>query len=93
MTQNFNRYFHHQGDDVVPSPTEVPEDALCQEASSISVKRYVPCCSPATALVFHRKDNRSYWMCPPCADHNIRNRGGILVAGSFQYESQKVGGS
>lgn len=58
----------------------VPEGAHCQEASIMSRAAYVPCGAPATSIVRHDKDGRSYLMCTPCADHNLRNRGGKLVS-------------
>jgi hypothetical protein len=57
----------------------IPPDAKCQEASIHSREFYIPCSSPAVAVVRHEKDRRAYYMCHPCADHNIRNRGGVLV--------------
>jgi Zn finger protein HypA/HybF involved in hydrogenase expression len=53
--------------------------ASCEEASVLSKESYIPCGAPATKLVYHRKDRRTYPMCPPCASHNIRNRGGEEV--------------
>jgi hypothetical protein len=52
---------------------------LCEEASPFSHKEYVPCLAPAVALI-DNKDRRFYWMCGPCALHNIENRGAVLVA-------------
>ena len=57
----------------------IPDDALCQEASSLCVAGYVACGEPAVAIVYHRRDHRSYYMCSRCADHNVRNRGGLLL--------------
>jgi len=57
----------------------IPDDALCQEASSLCVAGYVACGEPAVAIVYHRRDHRSYYMCSQCADHNVRNRGGLLL--------------
>ena len=55
--------------------------ATCEEASVLSKETYIPCGQPAAEIVWHNKDRRAYRMCAPCADHNIRNRGGIrLVA-------------
>jgi hypothetical protein len=51
--------------------------ALCQEASVLSVSKYIPCGKPATKIVWHNKDGRAYAMCDACAYHNINNRGGI----------------
>jgi len=58
---------------------EIPVVATCQEASPFSSSSYVACGQPATHMVKHRRDRRSYLMCEMCADHNVRNRGGILV--------------
>jgi len=57
----------------------IPDDAKCQEASILSRESYIPCGAKATTIVYHEKDRRGYFMCDPCADHNIRNRGGNLV--------------
>jgi hypothetical protein len=65
-------------------PIRIPDDAKCQEASVLSVKEYIPCHAKATAIVFHEKDRRGYYMCDPCADHNIHNRGGKLVTKSLE---------
>jgi hypothetical protein len=60
----------------VSSDNHVPEGARCQEASFLSRGTYIPCNAPATKVIFHDKDRRGYYMCNPCADHNVRNRGG-----------------
>jgi hypothetical protein len=69
-------------DTIIPPVDEslpIPPDARCQEASMYSRGFYIPCGQPAVAVVRHDKDRRSYYMCAPCADHNVRNRGGKLV--------------
>lgn len=58
----------------------IPDNAKCQEASTLSGAFYIPCGAPAVAIVHHEKDGRSYYMCAPCADHNVRNRGGRLIS-------------
>lgn len=62
----------------VLSDTSIPDGSRCQEASILSRGTYLPCSQPAVAIVYHDKDNRSYYMCLPCADHNLHNRGGVL---------------
>jgi hypothetical protein len=57
----------------------IPEGATCQEASMHSRGKYIACGVPAVTIVRHDKDRRSYYMCGPCADHNVRNRGGKYV--------------
>jgi len=52
----------------------------CREASMFSRETFIPCGKPATSLVWHNKDKRAYPMCDMCADHNIKNRGGIELA-------------
>lgn len=52
----------------------------CQEASMFSRGVYLPCGAPGAAAVWHAKDRRVYVMCGPCTDHNVHNRGGVLVA-------------
>ncbi len=59
----------------------IPKGATCQEASTQSRGMYIPCGNPATAIIHHDRDGRGYYMCPPCAYHNIRNRGGKFEAG------------
>jgi hypothetical protein len=59
---------------------EGPNRQLCQEASSLSTSTYLPCGEPATQLVLSEHGSRLYPMCAGCADHNIRNRGAVLVA-------------
>jgi hypothetical protein len=54
----------------------VSRDAVCQEASLFSRGRYIPCGAPATHVIRHDQEQRAYYMCDACADHNIRNRGG-----------------
>ena len=56
------------------------EKCSCEEASMHSRGTYVPCGERAVALVWHDRDRRAYLMCLPCADHNLRNRGGLLLA-------------
>jgi len=63
-------------------PIPIQDDARCQEASILSRGTYIACSAPATTIVYHEKDGRGYFMCDPCADHNIRNRGGKLVTKS-----------
>jgi hypothetical protein len=65
-------------------PIHIPPDAKCQEASVLSRQKYIPCGAAASAIVYHAKDGRAYYMCSPCASHNVKNRGGILVAGSSE---------
>ena len=62
---------------------EIPSGAKCEEASFLSKETYIPCARPAVAAVLHSKDNRYYFMCGACADHNVRNRGGVLVGGAI----------
>lgn len=59
---------------------DIPDTALCQEAAILSKAYYIPCNKPATAIVYHARDGRGYYMCAMCADHNVRNRYGELVA-------------
>ena len=56
------------------------ESLKCEEASYLSYKQYIPCGNPAVAIIWHNRDGKHcYPMCLPCANHNIRNRGGILL--------------
>jgi hypothetical protein len=48
----------------------------CQEASPLSRGEYVACGRPAVCIV-DNGDTHPYWMCNYCADHNVKNRGGV----------------
>jgi len=57
-----------------------PDDAKpdgCQEASLFNPipDVYLPCNQPAVRRVYHSREDRTYRMCAPCADHNITRRG------------------
>lgn len=52
----------------------------CQEASLFTPGFYTPCGKQASAVVWHSRDKRAYLMCAGCTDHNVRNRGGKLIA-------------
>lgn len=65
---------------------KVPEGETCQEASTMSHSFYIPCGKPAVAIIHHDKDRRGYYMCGPCASHNVRNRGGRWVGGTSETE-------
>ncbi len=74
----------------------IPKDARCQEASILSRETYFPCGAPAVAIVYHDREKRGYYMCLPCADHNIRNRDAKLIRVNFAGRvlvgrAQKVG--
>jgi hypothetical protein len=57
------------------------EGMKCEEASIHSKKTFIPCGAPAVAVVWHERDGKhTYLMCAPCAFHNVRNRGGKLIA-------------
>lgn len=60
---------------------EIDWDRLkCEEASPLSYNIKIDCGAPAEVIIWHNKDRRAYAMCFGCADHNIRNRGGIELA-------------
>ena len=59
--------------------------ARCEEASTFSREKYIPCGAPASAAVWHKKDRRMCVMCEACADHNVKNRGGVLLAQDTAY--------
>jgi hypothetical protein len=53
----------------------------CEEASINSRETFIPCGAPAKAVVWHERDGKhTYLMCAPCAHHNVKNRGGKLIA-------------
>jgi len=62
-----------------PMPLNL-DGITCQEARP-HFKIFIACDLPAEALVWHEKDRRVYPMCKACAWHNLRNRGGRLLAG------------
>ncbi|MCD0415700.1 hypothetical protein LOC51_00600 [Rubrivivax sp. JA1024] len=57
------------------------DEDCCQEASIFSVAVYMPCNAPATSVVgWKGRSDTPIRMCDACANHNIRNRGGELIA-------------
>ena len=52
----------------------------CQEASMFLITTKIDCGKPAEVIVWHNGDRRAWAMCLACADHNLRNRGGIELA-------------
>jgi len=58
--------------------TSIPKDAECQEASPMSGMKYFACAAPAVAIV-NNGDDRPYYMCYGCTQHNVRNRGGKIL--------------
>ena len=54
-------------------------NVTCIEASPMSRNFFIPCGRPAAAIVWHNRDGKAYPMCDMCADHNVTNRGGILL--------------
>lgn len=53
----------------------------CQETPRMLGNMPLKCGAPAVALVQHRcREEGPYFMCAPCADHNIHNRNGFAVA-------------
>jgi hypothetical protein len=67
----------------------IPRGARCQEASILSRENYIPCGARAVAIVYHHRDLRGYYMCLPCADHNCRNRDGVLIASTNRELSKR----
>jgi hypothetical protein len=58
---------------------QLDEGAECQEASPLSYSFKIECGRPAVALI-DNGDQMPYFMCAGCADHNVRNRGGMILA-------------
>jgi hypothetical protein len=59
----------------------------CEEASTLSGKKYIPCNAPAVAIVgWKGRSDAPIRMCAMCEDHNIKNRGGYRV-GVFEAAS------
>lgn len=65
------------------------ENLKCQEASTLSRETFIPCNRPACAVVWHERDGRAYLMCHECADHNVHNRRGRLLATSNLHLHEK----
>jgi hypothetical protein len=59
----------------------------CEEASPLSRAYKIDCGAPANAIIWHNKDQRAYVMCPPCASHNVANRGGIELVPRKEWAS------
>lgn len=58
----------------------VANPGACEEASTLSRERYIPCNAPATMLVKHRgRAEGPYRMCEECGTHNIQNRNAEMV--------------
>jgi hypothetical protein len=60
-------------------PPAVLEGLRCEEASIHSRETFIPCGALAAAVIWHQRDKRAYLMCPMCAWHNVKNRGGRLL--------------
>lgn len=55
-------------------------DDCCEEASTLSHKFYVPCNQPAVNIVgWQGRNDTPLRMCAMCTDHNIKNRGGVII--------------
>ncbi len=65
----------------LPTSTELPSDAKCQEASILSRNFYIGCYKPATHIV--ETDGQFWPMCRGCAWHNVKNRRAILHYGEL----------
>lgn len=63
---------------LVNADLSIPEDAACQEASRMSRGSYIPCGNQAVAII-DNGDRRPYYMCGPCASHNVDNRHAKVV--------------
>lgn len=50
----------------------------CEEASMFSGAMYIACGQPAEKSMYSSRDDRTYRMCAPCADHNTR-RGMVAI--------------
>ncbi len=78
LNKNPNTSPPYKAKPVIPSsPAEVPE-GKCQEASTRSREKYVPCMMPAIRVI-QQPDGNLLRMCTICADHNTRNRGAVDV--------------
>lgn len=58
-------------------------DRTCEETTGMIGDRYLRCGAKAIGLVKHRNRNEGpYFMCGPCANHNVKNRNAeaLLVA-------------
>ncbi len=57
----------------------VAKPGCCEEASIQSHEFYIPCNKPAENFVSYPRDKREYRMCAACTDHNVKNRGAVLL--------------
>lgn len=65
-------------------PDKVPE-GWCQEASlTMAKEHYFPCGADAERMMRCDRDNYTYRMCLPCADHNTRR--GMVDVGPYEKE-------
>jgi len=60
-------------------PSPIAFQIRCQEAHTLSKEFYIPCGQEAVALI-ENKDSYLYFMCEGCTSHNVKNRGGKIVA-------------
>lgn len=71
---------------------EMLKDKTCEETTGIisGTDTYIHCGRPAVALVKHicRREG-PYFMCLPCADHNIRNRDAIALLTTDLYLEER----
>ncbi len=67
---------------IVPVVDEatVSAGALCQDSAAQARSFYVPCNAPAVAVVRRNAEDRGYYMCLVCADRNLREGRGKLMA-------------
>ena len=67
-------------------PDKVPE-GWCQEAHLIMAKEhYFPCGKPAERMMKCSRDNYTYRMCLPCAQHNTTR--GMVDIGPYKKEKK-----
>ena len=60
-------------------PDWMSELATCEEASPLSHEHFIACAAPAVAMVYHSREGKAFAMCAGCAEHNVRNRGAMLL--------------
>jgi len=67
--------------------TRVPEDAECQDTRGMVRGRYIRCGKPAKVIVA-LDDDHPYYMCRPCAQFCVANRGGKYLLGANGTDKQ-----
>lgn len=56
------------------------KDKTCEETTGTIGENYIRCGRQAVAIIKHRgRDEGPYFMCGPCASHNVQNRNAVAL--------------